>query len=54
MKKVVNLADKQEVLELLKTLYTLDKDCDNDKSFDTNGDAGTKSPGSLAELPPQA
>ena len=54
MKKVVNLADKQEVFELLKTLYALDKDSHDSKDSDTNGDAGAKSPDSLAELPPQA
>lgn len=51
MKKVVNLADRKEALDLLKQLYC-DKDVTDDTDItDTERESGTESSCEVVELP---
>ena len=52
MKKVVNLKDHKNMMELMKKLYGNEDVKDDFKRTDTQREPGTKSACELAKLPP--
>lgn len=51
-KKIVSLRDHKNMMELMKQLYGNDEVKDDSKNIYTNRESGAKSPGEVAELPP--
>ena len=51
MRKIINLADREEVIELLKQLYGKDE-VKNDHHSNIKRETGTESPREVVKLPP--